>query len=483
MDAPHSLTELEARHDEARARLLGRVQSGALAGKRISTLKGVAIGLNASHTREQIRGIAEHSSGLLGFYDDLWQAPEAAFEFQWQGLAELDRTLATGRGAILVTSHFGPYRWLAPELLKRGFRLTLLVDEAFQRLLDHDVASRVHKVYSQLSHDLFNTVSSGSTSALWHMARALKQGRVVLSFADGNSGVDGKAGENGSVELPFLGQSIRARPGIAALARASGAALLPVRARNVGTRGHFEVGPAFALDKEAPRAESLARCTRALFGWLEEQILQAPEAWEEWWLLPSWLAGKLRVPCERTARPDFRVTLPGLTRARLALPDNTVWTLVDGQSTSTLDLALGVSEEDPLCTSLFAASEHGHWARQWLDAQTDTSQARSCLEREVRVGRVVLSHEAVAPLLPSNRTEPAPGPETTLQTDEPRVELGPGCIRCAAAASIAPELFDVSSGANRLRRQPANEHEFELAKSASLLCPVRAIRYREATHE
>lgn len=385
------LALLHARHRQARDQVEARVDAGELDAKRASTLIGAAVGLHSRLSPGAIREIAARASRLLPYYDTLWQAPDSAFAFTWRGIEHLDAALARGRGAILVTAHFGPYRWLAPELLARGVPLTMLVDEAFQRVLDHDVSSRVHKIYSQFSREQFQTVSSGSPQTLWHMARALKQGRVVITFADGNSGIEGKAGASGCVELPFLGQTIRSRPGIAALGHVSAAPLLPIVATRAGVEGVFEIQEAIVPNVDENAQSFRQRGTVSLFAWLEQLVLRAPADWEEWWLLPNWLAGKMTVSCTRTPRPDFRLTLPGLTRAQLGLGDNALFRVDDGERRYVLDLAHGSSESEQRLYSLLLASERGEAARAWLDVQSDESTARALLEREVQRGRVVLT--------------------------------------------------------------------------------------------
>lgn len=392
MQASHD-AELERRHTAAHAIVEAEFTSHALAAKYASTLTGTAIGLHGSHTAAEIRSVASRASRLLPYYDALWGDPNKAFSFTWNGFERLQKALAAGSGAIVVTAHFGPYRWLAPQLLAQGMPLTLLVDEAFKRVLDDDVANRVQKVYAQFGTDRFTTVNSGSPQALWQMARALKQGRVVVTFADGNSGIEGKAAENGCLLLPFLGQTIRARPGIAALSQVSGAPLIPVLACQDGSAGVFEVYEAIAQAQDEERLAFRRRATEALFTWLETAIVRAPETWEEWWLLPAWLAGKMTVSTKRTARPDFRLTLPGLARRRLALADNSVFSIDDGQERQVLDLARGDKESGSELYSLVSSSEHGEWARQWLDQQVNPIAARALLEREVRTGRIMLVHD------------------------------------------------------------------------------------------
>ena len=57
-----------------------------------------------------------------------------------------------------------------------------------------------------------------------------------------------------------------------------------------------------------------------------------------------------------------------------------------------------------------------------------------------------------------------------------RVSVDPaGCLRCAACASLAPELFAIGAHASRSLRAPATPEETARVRAAALLCPAQAI--------
>ena len=63
----------------------------------------------------------------------------------------------------------------------------------------------------------------------------------------------------------------------------------------------------------------------------------------------------------------------------------------------------------------------------------------------------------------------------------PRYEVDPRkCIRCAACASVAPDLFAVDQPTARVVRDPQGEEEERSCESALLLCPTGALRRFEA---
>lgn len=53
------------------------------------------------------------------------------------------------------------------------------------------------------------------------------------------------------------------------------------------------------------------------------------------------------------------------------------------------------------------------------------------------------------------------------------------CVRCAACAAVAPAVFELSRKGIRVLRPPADRAEAAACRAAALICPTRAIAYRE----
>lgn len=366
---------------------------GPMTRRESSALLGAAIGLAGAASRDEIRRVARRSSRPVVFYDALWSAPAAWRSFVVAGRPHLDAALARGRGVLVVPSHFGPYRWTAMALLELGLRVTLLVDERNQGLVDTDVAGRMDRLFPALAWDHFATVNSGDPAALWQLARALRAGRAVVMFADGNSGVEGLAAARGALTLPFLGQTIRVRPGIGALAANTDAAVLPVFAQDRGLAPpilRFDP-PILRADAE-PRPAFAPRVMHALFATLEREVRAQPTRWEEWWLLPRWLAGPPRLPPPRVRPPPrIPVTLPGLVGQRLCLARDDIWQLALGDRSEVCVLGTGaVAPADPTLVDLLAAAEREAPALAWARAQADPAVARATLRAAFDAGLVTL---------------------------------------------------------------------------------------------
>ena len=214
----------------------------------------------------------------------------------------------------------------------------------------------------------------------------------------------GKADANGALTITFLEQQIHVRPGTAALALANNACVLPILSE-LSPEEHacFRIEPDLSVDLPKNKSEAYLQLMRALYHALQTQVLAHPQRWEEWWLLPHWLAKAPSTEFSRTPRPNYVVTMPGLVRARLALPDTGCWLLHERTRDNN-----GHEHEVPLCfdlantqidtcspvfADLFQAARKQEQARTWLCRQQDQAQARALLQNELRSGRIVLRRD------------------------------------------------------------------------------------------
>jgi len=361
--------------------------------RRAAALTGAAIGLQGRATRAEIRRVARRSSRLVLYYDQLWSESDTWEPFAIAGRRHLDAALARGRGVIFVPSHFGRYRWVPLALLDLRLHVTLLVDGRNHDLIEADVDERIDAMHHHLQPGIFDTVESDDPSALWRLARALKGGSVTVMFADGNSGIDGQASPRGAQIIPFLGQSIFARPGIGALAATTDATVVPVfcQERRDGPPVLRFDPPIYRGDDER-RSVYRERVMLELFATLEREVLAQPWLWEEWWILPRWLAEAPVFP-EIPAPPArrFSVTLPGLVGRRLCLPRDDIWALRGASGPEIWSFASGeVLREQIELAELLRAAEDGAPAGAWLGGRPSLEPARRALEGALDAGLVAL---------------------------------------------------------------------------------------------
>ncbi|PRQ05841.1 lipid A biosynthesis lauroyl acyltransferase [Enhygromyxa salina] len=317
------------------------------------------------------------------------------------GAEHLHAARAEGRGVIVVPAHFGGYHWTSLALLHAGVPVSLLVDARNQAFLNSDVAQRMLPMYMDAgtfdAHGLgaFETIDSEDAMSLWRLRKAVVAGRAAVMFIDGNSGIDGRLVAKGSVRASLFGRDVWVRPGIAALAQATGAAIVPVVThfdqRTDTARFTFEapVEAAAGLTRKQARAELM----RTLFAWLEAQILARPEQWEEWWLLTKWW-----VEPPGPASPSgsglgsdrpASIRLPALAGRRLQVARPSLWRVTVEGSEAVVDLEHDLAlTAEPALLDLFGAAERGDKVLAWVRDQDDNDSAKRALASALDLGLI-----------------------------------------------------------------------------------------------
>ncbi len=185
------------------------------------------------------------------------------------GRAHLEVALARGRGVIVVSAHLGAF-----ELLVRAAN-TLPVPV-------HVITRRFRSVFAQA---LWHRLRRGGPALLPAGASAreafaaLKRNEIVVFVLDQHV-PPGRA-----VWVPFFGRPAATDPDLARLARATGAAVVPIFTRRAGPIHPIEIQPALELDRgrgEAAIVEATARCAAVV----EAAIRAAPEQWL--WIHRRW---------------------------------------------------------------------------------------------------------------------------------------------------------------------------------------------------
>lgn len=176
---------------------------------------------------------------------------------EFEGLEELDRHHAAGRGVILLAAHF--------TTLEIGARLATAIRE-------------VHAVYKPSKNLLMTeffrryrgAVSAGMIASddIRSMVRVLKRGGIVWYAPD--QAFRGKGAE----EVPFFGQPVATNTATSRLAELTGAVVMPyfVERLSGGTGYRVRIGPAL---ESIPSGDSVAD-TRLHHELIETEIRRLP---------------------------------------------------------------------------------------------------------------------------------------------------------------------------------------------------------------
>jgi KDO2-lipid IV(A) lauroyltransferase len=184
---------------------------------------------------------------------------------QWDLLARLR---AEGRGAILALPHMGNWDQAGAWLVGAGVPFTTVAE----RLEPADLFDRFVAFRESLGMEVL-PLTGGDLSPYAVLRERLRSGGVICLLGDRDLTATG-------VEVTFFGETARMPAGPAALALATGAALLPVTLTFPGPRRwQLRIHDEVAVPAEGRRSDKVAAMTQQLADAFAEGIADAPQDW------------------------------------------------------------------------------------------------------------------------------------------------------------------------------------------------------------
>lgn len=204
------------------------------------------------------------------------------------GWDHLEAVRGAGRGAILALPHMGNWDQAGAWLVGRGVPFTTVAE----RLEPAELFDAFVDFRESLGMEVL-PLTGGAASPYTVLRERLRSGGVICLLADRD------LGENG-VGVDFFGEAARMPAGPAALAMATGAALLPVTLTFPSSRRweltiHAEV----PVPGEGLRADKIAAMTQQLADAFAVGIAAAPQDWHM--LQRLWVADFAARPVEVAA--------------------------------------------------------------------------------------------------------------------------------------------------------------------------------------
>lgn len=260
------------------ARGAGRLVWWAIPSRRRVVLRNLERAFGAERTAAERSAIGRATYAVLAeMFSDLlrlfqgrrdWFTTQLAVE----GFEHLTAALAGGRGAIVISGHYGAFPLLAAALPSRGITLHLLYRKPkspkTRKLFDDWLALAGCEVIEDAPRHL----------AGLRCLKVLSGGGCVCILADQHF----PAG----IEVPFFGVPARTGVGAALLAARSGAPLVPLFIRRDRAGSYLlRVEPAMTAPPDHTR-EALTRTTAAVTARIEAWIREAPEQW--FWVHRRW---------------------------------------------------------------------------------------------------------------------------------------------------------------------------------------------------
>jgi KDO2-lipid IV(A) lauroyltransferase len=193
-----------------------------------------------------------------------------------EGMENLDRAMAEGKGLIAITGHIGCWELLAGYFASHGYRLNVVGRELWEKRLNE----RLLRARESMGYRTIDRDTGGK-----EVIRALREKQVVAVLIDQHTRVSG-------VYVPFFDRPAHTPVGVAKLAVATGAPILPM-AIYMRRSGRHEIRilpaietPSGIADKEELAVAITGRCSKAV----EELIRYDPKQWV--WFHDRWRAAK-----------------------------------------------------------------------------------------------------------------------------------------------------------------------------------------------
>ncbi len=193
-------------------------------------------------------------------------------------------SLLKNKPTIICTFHTGSYRLLNLFLMKNKIPYSLVVGK---NVVEQE-GDAFMKIYNSLPGNTgetnFSIIDAENATVGLQMLRAIKSGRSLVLYMDGNTGAGATTTKNyNRCPIDFLGQQIFARKGIAFLAHAANIPIVTVasyRASWEDIRLKF-FDPIFPdLNKE--RGLFAEETTQTIYNLIAPIIKAYPEQWEAW---------------------------------------------------------------------------------------------------------------------------------------------------------------------------------------------------------
>ncbi|MEO0821579.1 MAG: hypothetical protein AAF074_14270 [Pseudomonadota bacterium] len=211
-----------------------------------------------------MRGASDHFARLCVEYAHLPRfARDVSLEVE--GLEVLAAAKAAGKGAILVTAHYG--NWEAARLAAKraGFETGIIYRAFNNRYLDRYTMALI----GLAGEPVMQKGPKGMRAMVAHVTR----GGFVMVLVDQRT--------TGAPLIPFLGVPAETLTVAASLSRRTGAPVIPARARRADDRGRFAVRFEPAIAEDAPEA-MMGEVNRRIGAWIAED----PDQW--FWLHRRW---------------------------------------------------------------------------------------------------------------------------------------------------------------------------------------------------
>jgi KDO2-lipid IV(A) lauroyltransferase len=231
---------------------------------------GAAFGLRGNALRSLVRlNFSRFAESLADHFSSVARPKEWSDRLvaTREGSAHLQEAKAAGRGALIVTAHFGSWELGGTILANQGIPLTVVTLQEPSAELNRWRESRRNL------HGIRTLTIGADQFAILEIVRALGRGEFVAMLVDRPVGGDG-------VPVPFFGRPTPFSGAPAMIWRHTGAPILPAAIiRQPGGRYLSLIGAPLAFEDGGERQEATVANTARVAAFFEGLIRAHPEQW------------------------------------------------------------------------------------------------------------------------------------------------------------------------------------------------------------
>jgi len=184
------------------------------------------------------------------------------------------------QGGLILSLHLGPYMLLPAAYLLSGRDPVILLDGPAHRRMRPRAEAEIRRLGLDGS---IGWIPTDEAAFMVRLLRALRNGKPVIVFLDGNSGAGGmEATRDDGLRYRLPGRIVRLRTGLGRLISRTACPVhgLSVRWRENGTLDWRAWTPPPGMAARGPEA-----ITRLIYTWMFAQAGDAPEQWSFWGIL------------------------------------------------------------------------------------------------------------------------------------------------------------------------------------------------------
>jgi KDO2-lipid IV(A) lauroyltransferase len=176
----------------------------------------------------------------------------------------IDDALNDGRGALILTGHVGAFDLMGQVLHDRGYKLTVVTGRTTARFL-FDAVTYLRRARGM---ELVEATPSGVRRAI----QAVRRGECAVFVSDRDFFQNGRP-------VTFFGRETTLPPGVARIARDTGATVVPVFGERLPNGHGINIEPGFKIPKTDDIDEDIRVGLNRVAEILERAIARMPDQW------------------------------------------------------------------------------------------------------------------------------------------------------------------------------------------------------------